>query len=228
MKSGEWMNKRIHIIVGHYGSGKTEFAINYAIKLKESYEKVMIADLDIVNPYFRTNDVKEMLEKEGISVLASQYAGSNVDIPALPANIHSLFDNKNAAVVLDVGGDEDGAVVLGRFKQQIEAEGYEMLFVVNTFRPLTNDSDSILQVLGEVEDASRLKVTGIVNNSNLQHLTKTEDVIKGQNEIDKAAKKHGSAVSYISGLPEVLDGLDEKSKEKAFPIKRYLDLGYQF
>ena len=228
MKSGEGMNKRIHIIVGHYGSGKTEFAINYAIKLKESCDKVMIADLDIVNPYFRTNDVKDMLKEKGNSVLASEYAGSNVDIPALPANIHSLFDDKNAAVVLDVGGDEDGAVVLGRFKQQIEAEGYEMLFVVNTFRPLTNDSDSILQVLGEVEDASRLKVTGLVNNSNLQHLTTSADVIKGQSEIDEAAKKHGIAVSYISGLPEVLDGLDEKTKEKAFPIKRYLDLGYQF
>lgn len=228
MKSGEVMNKRIHIIVGHYGSGKTEFAINYAIKLKESYEKVMIADLDIVNPYFRTNDVKEMLEKEGISVLASEYAGSNVDIPALPANILRLFDDKDAAVVLDVGGDEDGAVVLGRFKQQIESEGYEMLFVVNAFRPLTKDSESILEVLGEVEEASRLKVTGIVNNSNLQHLTKTEDVLKGQHEADIAAKKHGIAVSYISGLPEVLCGLDKEYKSRAFPIKRYLDLGYQF
>lgn len=222
------MNKRIHIIVGHYGSGKTEFAINYALKLKETYDKVMIADLDIVNPYFRTNDAKEMLEKEGISVLASQYAGSNVDIPALPANILRIFDDKDAAVVLDVGGDEDGAIVLGRFCKQIEAEGYEMLFVVNTYRPLTKDAESIGQVLCEVEAASRLKVTGIVNNSNLQHLTKTEDVLLGQKEIEEAAKKHGVEVSYISGLAEVISGLSDEYKKKAFSIKRFLDLGYQF
>ena len=222
------MNKRIHIIVGHYGSGKTEFAINYALMLKETYDKVMIADLDIVNPYFRTNDAKEMLEKEGISVLASQYAGSNVDIPALPANILRLFDDKEAAVVLDVGGDEDGAIVLGRFCKQIEAEGYEMLFVVNTYRPLTKDAEAICQVLSEVEAASRLKVTGIVNNSNLQHLTKTEDVLLGQKEIEEAAKKHGVEVSYISGLLEVISGLSDEYKKKAFSIKRFLDLGYQF
>ncbi len=188
----------------------------------------MIADLDIVNPYFRTNDAKEMLEEKGISVLASQYAGSNVDIPALPANIHRLFDDKDAAVVLDVGGDEEGAIVLGRFCKQIEAEGYEMLFVVNTYRPLTKDAEEICQVLCEVEAASRLRVTGIVNNSNLQHLTKTEDVLLGQEEIEEAAKKHGVEVSYISGLAEVISGLSDEYKKKAFSIKRFLDLGYQF
>lgn len=227
-KSGEGMSKRIHIVVGHYGSGKTEFAINYALKLKETCEKVTIADLDIVNPYFRTNDAKKMLEQRGIRVLASPYAGSNVDIPALPPDVLRLFDSKDSAVVLDVGGDEDGAVVLGRFHQQIESEGYEMLFVVNAFRPLTKDADAISEVLCEVEAASRLKATGIVNNSNLQHLTAPEDVLAGQAAAAEAARRHGIPVAYISGLPEALCGLDEQYKESLFPITRYLDLGYQF
>lgn len=213
--------------MGHYGSGKTEFAVNYALKLKESGAKVTIADLDIVNPYFRTNDAREMLEEHGISVLASPYAGSNVDIPALPANILSLFDDQSSEVVLDVGGDEDGAVVLGRFHRQFENQGYEMLFVVNAFRPLTKDAASVSEVLREVEAASRLSVTGLVNNSNLQHLTTTHDVLAGQRVAEEAAKLHHIPVSYIAGTQEVLDGLGEEYREKLFPIHRYLDLGFR-
>ncbi len=220
------MGKRIHIIVGHYGSGKTEFALNYAVKLKEKGAKVTIADLDIVNPYFRTNDAKELLKQKGISVLASPYAGSNVDIPALPANIASLFDDQSSEVVLDVGGDEDGAVVLGRFHQQFEEEGYEMLFVVNSFRPLTKDAQSVCEVLAEVEAASRLSVTGLVNNSNLQHLTTAEDILRGQRVAEEAAALCGVPVSYISGLPEALENIDSKYQEKLFPLERYLDLGF--
>lgn len=220
------MNKRIHIIVGHYGSGKTEFALNYAIKRKASGAKVTIADLDIVNPYFRTNDAKELLEQKGISVLASPYAGSNVDIPSLPANISRLFDDKSSEVVLDVGGDEDGAVVLGRFHQQFEAEGYEMLFVVNAFRPLTKDAASVCEVLGEVEAASRLSVTGLVNNSNLQHLTTADDILKGQRVAEEAAARHGVSVSYISGIPEALEQVPAQYREKMFPLERYLNLGF--
>ena len=227
-ESGETMEKRIHIIVGHYGSGKTEFAINYALKLKEKYNKVMIADLDIVNPYFRTHDVKQLLEEKGISVLASPYAGTNVDIPSLPHNISSLFDDKSSAVVLDVGGDEDGAIVLGRFSQQINAEGYEMYFVVNTFRPLTADIDSVCEMIDEIEAASRLKVTGIINNSNLQHLTEAKDVASGQKICEAAAEKKGLRVAYIAGLSAVMEELDDAEKEKAFPIERFLDLGYTF
>ena len=213
--------------MGHYGSGKTEFAVNYALKLKESGAKVTIADLDIVNPYFRTNDAKEMLENHGVSVLASPYAGSNVDIPALPANILSLFDDQSSEVVLDVGGDEDGAVVLGRFHRQFENQGYEMLFVVNAFRPLTKDAASVSEVLREVEAASRLSVTGLVNNSNLQHLTTERDVLAGQKVAEEAAKLHRIPVSYIAGTQEVLDGLGEEYREKLFPIHRYLDLGFR-
>ena len=220
------MGKRIHIIVGHYGSGKTEFALNYAVKLKEKGAKVTIADLDIVNTYFRTNDAKELLKQKGISVLASPYAGSNVDIPALPANIASLFDDQSSEVVLDVGGDEDGAVVLGRFHQQFEEEGYEMLFVVNSFRPLTKDAQSVCEVLAEVEAASRLSVTGLVNNSNLQHLTTAEDILRGQRVAEEAAALCGVPVSYISGLPEALENIDSKYQEKLFPLERYLDLGF--
>lgn len=220
------MKKRIHIIVGHYGSGKTEFALNYAIKRRESGAKVTVADLDIVNPYFRTNDAKDLLEQKGISVLASPYAGSNVDIPSLPANISRLFDDKSSEVVLDVGGDEDGAVVLGRFHQQFEEEGYEMMFVVNAFRPLTKDAASVCEVLGEVEAASRLSVTGLVNNSNLQHLTTAEDVLKGQKVTEEAAAMCGVPVSFVSGLPEVLAALPSQYAEKMFPLERYLDLGF--
>ena len=126
------MKNRIHIFTGHFGSGKTEVALNFALQEKKKGEDVVIVDLDIVNPYFRTNDARNVLMKNGIKVVANNYASSNVDMPTMPLDILSVFSNDNSVVVFDVGGDDDGALALGQYKQYFDKYGYEMHFIVNT------------------------------------------------------------------------------------------------
>ncbi|MEG2429922.1 MAG: P-loop NTPase, partial [Oscillospiraceae bacterium] len=126
--------KRISIITGHYGSGKTNVAVNLALQLKEQHEKVTIVDLDIVNPYFRTSDFTQMLSEKGIKVIAPVYANTNLDIPALPPSINSIFDNKDSFVIVDVGGDDAGAIALGQFSNRIKNSEYDMYYVINECR----------------------------------------------------------------------------------------------
>ncbi len=186
--------KRITLLCGHYGSGKTNVAVNMAYDLKSQFDGVFIADLDIVNPYFRTKDSQKEFVERGIELICSEYAGSNVDIPALPAEIYSLTDNKDKYVVIDVGGDDRGAYALGRISPAIREENnYEMLFVINCFRPLTKDAASTIEVMKEIENAANIKFTAIVNNSNLGEETTREDVLKSLGYADE--------ISRISGLP---------------------------
>jgi hypothetical protein len=186
--------KRITILCGHYGSGKTNAAVNMAYDLKNQYNKVLIADLDIVNPYFRTKDSKDDLESKGITLISSEYAGTNVDIPAMPQQMYSIIDNRDYKAIIDVGGDDRGALALGRIMPSIKEENdYEMLFVINCYRPLTRDAESTLEVMREIEDACKCKFTAIVNNSNLGNETTAEDVLKS---VDYA-----NEVSRITGLP---------------------------
>lgn len=186
--------KRIVLLCGHYGSGKTNVAINIAFLEKKCYNDIVIADLDIVNPYFRTKDSKDDLEKAGIKLIASEYAGSNVDIPALPQDMYSITDNKSLKAIIDVGGDDRGALALGRLAPSIiEENDYECLLVINKFRPLTPDAQSTIEVMREIEAAGKIKFTGIVNNSNLGEETTAEDVLSSVSYADE--------VSRLTGLP---------------------------
>ena len=170
--------KRITLLCGHYGSGKTNVAVNMAYDQKAKYDRVAIADLDIVNPYFRTKDSAKEFDALGIELIASEYAGSNVDIPALPQQIYSICDQKDKQVIIDVGGDDRGAYALGRISPAIlEENNYEMLFVINCFRPLTRDAESTIEVMREIEYAAKIKFTAIVNNSNLGEETTKDDVL---------------------------------------------------
>lgn len=174
----EMTEKRISLIAGHYGSGKTNIAVNMAFALKKKYPRVAIADLDIVNPYFRTKDSQGDLEANGIRLLCSEYANSNVDIPALPQEMYSIIDNQEQMVVVDIGGDDRGAYALGRYAPGILAEGnYQMLFVINRYRPLTRNVDDLIDVMHEIEAAGGIPFTGIINNSNLGAETTAEDVL---------------------------------------------------
>ena len=169
--------KRITIFSGHYGSGKTNIAVNHALSLKALHDKVVIADIDIVNPYFRTKDSEALLRENGIRLICSSYANSNVDIPALPAEIYAVTDDKSLHAVLDVGGDERGALALGRLVPAIKEENdYEMIFVLNAYRPLTHDLDGALSVMKEIEAACSLRFTALINNSNLGAETTEEDI----------------------------------------------------
>ncbi|MBE7047892.1 MAG: hypothetical protein E7393_00760 [Ruminococcaceae bacterium] len=220
------MEARIHIIVGHYGSGKTEFSINYALRLKETFEKVYLVDLDIVNPYFRTNDIKARLEDMGLSVIASPYASSNVDVPALPAEVNRVFADPNAAVVFDVGGDDDGAIALGRYKQFFDKEQVEMLFVINVFRPMTATAEQIQEMVFDIETVSRQKVTALVNSSNLAGLTTASEVVKGQSIVDEAVALTGLPCRYITATKEVAAALPAEFEKRLFIIRRFMSTGF--
>ncbi len=184
-------NKRLTILCGHYGTGKTNVAVNLALAMAKEHP-VTVADLDIVNPYFRTLDSADAFASAGIRLICSKFANSNVDIPSLPPDLYAITDDKSRRVVVDVGGDDSGAYVLGRLAPAITAEdSYEMLLVVNRYRPMTPDIPSTVEVMGEIETASGLKFTGIVNNSNLGTETTAETVLSSVDYATDLAKATG-------------------------------------
>jgi hypothetical protein len=203
--------KRITILSGHYGSGKTNIAVNLALDLKKVYNKVAIADIDIVNPYFRTKDSEDQLKNAGIRLICSEYANSNVDIPALPQDMYSVTDDKSVHAILDVGGDERGALALGRLVPKIKEENdYDMFYVINKFRPLTRDIPSAKEVFDEIENACKLKFTGIINNSNLGRETTAEDVISSVEFAENLAKTLNLPLIFTSVSENMYDELKDK------------------
>lgn len=211
--------KRITLLCGHYGSGKTNVALNMAYELKERYGNVAIADLDIVNPYFRTKDSAKELEEKGIKLIASEYAGTNVDIPALPAEMYSLTDDKTVRAVIDVGGDDRGALALGRIAPAIlEENDYECLLVINKYRPLTPDVESTIEVMREIEAACKIKITGLVNNSNLGVETSAEDVLSSLKYAEEISKATQFPIVCTSVKAELYDELKDKI-DNLFPLK---------
>lgn len=205
--------KRITLLCGHYGSGKTNIAVNMALDLRKQYTDVAIADLDIVNPYFRTKDSAKELEEAGIKLIASEYAGSNVDIPALPQSMYSLTDDRHAKAIIDVGGDDRGALALGRLSDAIKAENdYEMLLVINKFRPLTPDAESTAEVMREIEDACRIKFTGLINNSNLGEETSAENVLDSMRYAEEVSSLTGLFLKCTTVNKTIYDELSGKIK----------------
>jgi cellulose biosynthesis protein BcsQ len=210
--------KRITLFVGHYGSGKTNVAVNFAIELAKFRKNVTIADLDIVNPYFRTKDSSDDLEEKGIRLICSDYANTNVDIPALPQDIYAIVDDKTLNVIIDVSGDDRGALALGRLSDAIMQENdYDMFMVVNKFRPLTRDAESTIEVMREIEYASKLKFTGIVNNSNLGEETTAEDVENSDLYAKEICKKTGLDLAFTSIKKELKEKI--KNSGDLFPLK---------
>ena len=194
--------KRITLFAGHYGSGKTNIAVNYAKFIKDSGFNVSIIDLDIVNPYFRTKDSENDLKKWGIELISSEYANTNLDAPALPKEIYSAIADKSKKLVIDVGGDDRGAVALGRFAPDITEENdFEMLFVANFYRPLTRTAKDAFEVMREIELAGHIRFTGIVHNSNIGEETAFSDVVDKEAELEK--------LKVLSGLPIVMTTVSE-------------------
>lgn len=201
-------NKRLTLFAGHYGSGKTNIAVNYAIKLASEGKKVCIADLDIVNPYFRTKDSEEELNAHGITLISPQYANTNVDLPALPAESYRLVQDRSVYGIMDIGGDDRGAYALGRFVDAIKAENnYSMVFVANCYRPLTRDVDSTVEIMREIENACKLNFTCIVNNSHLGEYTTVETVTDSFPYIEELCKKTGLPLWTHTAVTNVADKL---------------------
>ena len=187
--------KRLTLFAGHYGSGKTNIAVNYAFKLAREGKPVCIADLDIVNPYFRTKDSEAELSALGIRLVSPQYANTNVDLPALPAESYRLVQDKSTYGIMDIGGDDRGAYALGRFAAAIKSENdFRMAFVVNCYRPLTSTVEDAMTVMREIEAACGLRFTCIVNNSNLGAETTAETVLNSLDFVEALSKEAGLPV----------------------------------
>ncbi len=202
------LNKPITIITGHYGSGKTNAAVNLALSAAQAGQPVTIIDLDIVNPYFRTADFIPTLQAHDIQVIAPVYANSNLDIPVLPASVDAAFSQTERMVIVDVGGDDAGAIALGRYAKKIEARGYDLFCVVNARRYLTKDSSQAVSMLREIEQAARLLATGIINNTNLGPQTTPEILLDSVSFAADVCAKTGlplvctCTTQPVSGLPD--------------------------
>ena len=223
-------HKRLTLFAGHYGSGKTNIAVNYALLLAKEGKSVCIADLDIVNPYFRTKDSAKVLADAGVELISPQFANSNVDLPALPAETYRLVTDKSIYGIMDIGGDDRGAYALGRYVPAIKEENdYRMIFVANCYRPLTRTPQDALEVMREIEAACGLAFTHIVNNANLGTETTPQTLLD--------AVPYMQQLSEISGLPiwlhtaeqDVAKALQGKL-DGLFPLQlqeKYFDLPQQ-
>ena len=216
--------KRVTLFAGHYGSGKTNLAVNFALNMRKEGLPVKMADLDIVNPYFRTKDSEKLLKDAGIELVSPAFANSNVDLPALPQQAYSLVQRKDFYAILDIGGDDRGAYALGRYTPYIlEENDYEMIFVANFYRPLTTTADEAIEVMREIELACKINFTAIINNSNLGNQT-TADAINSTAKIaEELSLKTGLpiiATTVVNAEGVTADNVIEISlQEKYFDIK---------
>ena len=223
-------HKRLTLFAGHYGSGKTNIAVNYALRLAGEGKPVCIADLDIVNPYFRTKDSAKELEAAGVHLVSPQFANSNVDLPALPAEAYRLVTDKDVYGIMDIGGDDRGAYALGRYVPAIlEENNYRMVFVANAYRPLTRTPEEALEVMREIEEACGLRFTDIINNSNLASETTAETVLDSVSYVEKLSQISGLPIFATSAVHTVAAALDGKL-QNVLPLQlqeKYFDLPSQ-
>lgn len=201
-------DKRIRIIVGHYGSGKSEFSVNYAMQLakqnKDPNKKVAIADLDVVNPYFRSREKEDFLAQIGVESFSSPLKNSTLDLPAVSAEIRKPVIDETYEYVMDVGGDDVGARVLGSIKDIMKKSDYDMFLVINANREYTTNADEVIRYMRSIMGASGLNITGLINNTHLLWDTRTEDILKGEKLAKEVSEKTGIPLKYTV-YPSYLD-----------------------
>lgn len=207
---------KVTIVTGHYGSGKTNISVNMALELAARGEKVTVVDLDIVNPYFRTADFEELFKSHNVTLTVPMYANSNLDIPALNFDIRSIAD-KEGYIIIDVGGDDEGAKALGRYLPVFKNHDTTMLYVINCYRYLTKEPHEALQLMRDIEYSSGMKCGGIINNSNLGNETDADTIKNSLAYADEVAKAAGLPLVANCSKKEFLDGID-----KAYPVEVYV------
>ncbi|MBM6828214.1 ATP-binding protein [Anaerotignum lactatifermentans] len=217
-------DKRIRIITGHYGSGKTEFAVNYVTELrKQTDRKVALADLDIVNVYFRSREKKKELEEQGIYVIASSLEGAGLDVPAVSAALTTPVRDKGCEYVIDLGGNDVGTMVLGRITPILDRSEVDFFMVVNTYRPNTSTPEGVIEQMESLEYASGLKVTGFINNTNLIRETTAGCLTDGDAVLREVTKRTGVPVKYVSYVEELLtEEVPGGLAGELFPMKFYM------
>lgn len=216
------MVSRIRIFTGHFGSGKTEISINYAIKLAKEDKKVAIVDLDIVNPYFCTRGIKKELEEYGIRVIAADPNLSNAELMVVPPEVLSVFNDKSYEVIMDIGGDDQGAVVLGQYNRYLREEPYDMYFVINNNRPLTSNNDDTQDYMRVIQAASRLKVTHLISNTNMSYETAVEDIIRGDKTVKELSEKLNIPHKYTVCRRDLIDEVKGNVQGELLPIDIYM------
>lgn len=217
-------DKRIVLFIGNLGSGKTELAINYSLSLQKKGYSTAIVDVDVVNPYFRTRLVKKELEELGLNVISSEGNLVNADLPALSPRIKSVFENSSLKGVFDVGGDSVGATVLGRFKELLPKDSYELFFVVNTCRPFTKDVEGILKMFLEIKNVCGMEISALVNNTNLGSKdTSLEDILKGEEILKEVSGKVNLPIAFTGIAENLLKDYRKIRPEKiVLPLKFFM------
>ena len=216
-------DKRIRLFIGHYGRGKSQVSINYVTKLREQVEgEVALADLDVVNVYFRSREKKDLMKDLGITPIDSSINTTTLDLPAVSAEIMRPLNDKSVNYVIDVGGDNVGGKVVGRFANQFNSNDYDMFYVVNANREKTQTAKEVLQYIDAIEATSKLKVTGLINNTHMLKETTVEDVLKGQYVAREVSKIRNIPIKYISCLESIVDKLPKDLEGDILPMKLYL------
>lgn len=212
--------KKITVITGHYGSGKTNLSVNLAVKAAQEGKQVTVVDLDLVNPYFRTADFKDMFADMGIRLIAPDFANSNLDVPSIQFDIEQLAKNEDC-LIIDVGGDDAGAFALGRFAEALNSYGDEldMLYVVNQRRYFTENSGEAVSLMFEIEKAARMKHTAVVNNTNLGSETTPEIIGRSADFAKQTADAAGLPLAFTTCPEELCELMDIKD---IFPVKVYV------
>ena len=211
------MTNQLYIIIGAYGSGKSEYAIHYARQLNKQGNSISLVDLDVVNPYFRTRDVQDILKQDGIEVIAPEGHFKYADLPMISPRIKGVIENQDKTVILDVGGDPAGCRALGRFVEPINTRGYWMTMVINTNRPFTSSPEEIIKMHQMLEFTSKLSISEYVSNTNLMQYTDKDIVLSGIRIIQEAADKLNVVFMKYLVLDNyndiVPDGILDKTRE---------------
>lgn len=215
-------DSRIRIFTGHFGSGKTEISINYALMLAGRKRRTCIVDLDTVNPYFCVREVRDNLESMGLKVVSPGIEITTAELSTVPADVFTVFSDKTLDVVMDVGGDDVGAVALGQYNRYFNEEPYDMYFVINTSRPFTNSPEGICEYIDSIEKASRLKVRYLIDNTNLSYGTSPEDILKGREVIDRVSDKTQIPVRYTCIREDLADRVAGRVSGEIFKLKIYM------
>ena len=224
--------KRYYVIIGNFGSGKTELALNMAFEARAKGEKVTLVDIDVINPYFRSTERKAELEAAGIRLISPNFTSSGVEVPSIPPEIFSVFSDNSDVVIFDVGGDPVGSIAMGQYYGYFkELEAFEVWYVINARRPLSSGAEENLEMLDKIMGVSRLKVTGILNNTNLAHETAPCDLFDGMEITREVSERSGLPIIGTISTPAVLDaflkeaearGVDRRYIGRPIPIERYM------